>query len=82
VVYIVVFTSHNYSNLLILSQTYSLLLRQPFINRKNRQSTMLSSILFVLALAAAVSAKTIPIEVGKGGINFKPNSTTADVGDV
>ena len=35
----------------------------------------------VLALAAAVSAKQIPVKVGEGGLNFAPNDFTADVGD-
>ena len=31
---------------------------------------------------AAVSAKTIDIDVGEMGIKFEPNTTTADVGDM
>jgi len=34
-----------------------------------------------LALAAAVSAKQIPVKVGESGLNYTPNDFTADIGD-
>jgi len=34
-----------------------------------------------LALAAAASATIIPISVGKSGLAFSPDSTTANIGD-
>jgi len=34
-----------------------------------------------LALAAAVSAKQIPVKVGETGLTFSPNDFTADIGD-
>jgi len=38
--------------------------------------------IIALALAAAASATTIPITVGKGGLVFSPSSVTAAVGDI
>ncbi|KAG0646451.1 putative GPI-anchored cupredoxin [Hyphodiscus hymeniophilus] len=43
---------------------------------------MFYSIINVLVLAAAVFAKTVSIDVANGALNFNPNTTTADVGDV
>jgi plastocyanin len=38
--------------------------------------------LLVLTLAAQASAKTIKIVVGKDGLAFSPNTTTAEKGDI
>ncbi|PTB37014.1 uncharacterized protein TrAFT101_007133 [Trichoderma asperellum] len=43
---------------------------------------MLFSTLAVTALSAVASAKTIRIDVGKGGLTFSPNDITAAVGDI
>lgn len=40
-----------------------------------------TSVVAAAALASNAFAKTIPIEVGNGGLVFSPNSTTAAVGD-
>jgi len=37
--------------------------------------------LTTLALAVAASAEIIPISVGKSGLEFSPDSTSANIGD-
>jgi len=41
-----------------------------------------SSVVAAALLTSSAFAKTIPIEVGSGGLTYSPNSTTAEKGDV
>lgn len=36
----------------------------------------------LIGLASLAAAKIVPVEVGEGGLVFKPASVTADVGDI
>ncbi|OXV09553.1 hypothetical protein Egran_02684 [Elaphomyces granulatus] len=43
--------------------------------------SMIRSLVVSALLASAVSAKTIEVKVGDGGLTYSPNKTTADAGD-
>jgi hypothetical protein len=43
--------------------------------------SMIRNLIASALLAGAISAKTIPVDVGKNGLTYSQNSITADIGD-